>query len=83
MNLGEPADTRLIGKRRRYGGDVVAFVVEFTGRLYPPSVRILRQLASYADDPDREMAALVAELQCIVISASLSSQRGARGLALG
>ena len=69
-----------IRKRTRYGGEVVPFAVEDTGRLHPQAARTLHRLAESSYQPALEYSLLVAELQTILFSTSMSSQRTAHGL---
>ena len=69
-----------IRKRNRYGGEVLPFAVEDTGRLHPQAARVLHQLAENTHQPQLEYSLLVAELQTVLFSTSLSSQRASHGI---
>ena len=69
-----------IRKRNRYGGEVMEFAVEDTGRLHPQAARVLHQLAENTHQPQLEYSLLVAELQTVLFSNSLSSLRASHGI---
>ena len=69
-----------IRKRTRYGGEVLPVAVEDTGRLHPQAARVLHRLAENTYQTSLEYSLLVAELQTVLFSTSMSSQRTAHGL---
>ena len=76
---GRAARLAAIGKRTRYDGHVIPFAIEDTGRLHPQAARTLHTLASHTINPQDTYPTLVAELQTIIFSTSMSFQRTARG----
>ena len=76
---GRAARLAAMRKRTRYDGHVVPFAVEDTGRLHPQAARTLHALASHTITPQDTYPTLVAELQTIIFSTSMSFQRTARG----
>ena len=79
--LGRPARSKAHVKLLRYGPAVTPIIVEDTGRLHVEALKMFRFLAKTALDPAKEQRYLMGEFQAIMLTASMQSQRAARGVA--
>ena len=78
---GRPARQRAQAKLQRYGPAVTPIIVEDTGRLHVEALKMFRLLAREALEPAKEQRQLMGEFRAIMFTASMQSQRAARGAA--
>ena len=77
---GRAARAQAHSKYLRYGPTVIPIVIEDTGRLHVEALKMFRFLAKTALDPAAEQRHLIGEFQAIMFTASMQSQRAARGV---
>ena len=70
---------RALAKLQRYGPQVTPIVLEDTGRLHVEALKMVRHLARDALEPAKMQRQLIGELQAIMFTESMQSQRAARG----